>query len=130
MPANDPTYQHRYKQKHYADNKQRYIAQAAARRAKLKAEVNELKRCPCMDCGGTFNPWQMDFDHRPDEIKVAEIPKLILRSNRQLLMDEIAKCDVVCANCHRDRTYYRLLCDKTARSHIIEGTIRINGLMV
>jgi hypothetical protein len=63
---------------------------------------------PCMDCGGVF-PWcSMDFDHRPGVCKEFPLgrvsyrkaaPKLIARVEK-----EIAKCDLVCANCHRVRT--------------------------
>jgi hypothetical protein len=64
---------------------------------------------PCMDCKQVF-PWvAMDFDHRPEHIKefaigekcnVVATPKAIARIEK-----EIAKCDVVCSNCHRIRTY-------------------------
>lgn len=48
----------------------------------------------------------MDFDHRPGETKLFDIC-LGYRYSRKKLDAEIAKCDVVCANCHRDRTYKR-----------------------
>lgn len=60
----------------------------------------------CADCGYSAHPAALDFDHRPGTTKVRDI-----KSGRQLgwqaLMDEIAKCDVVCANCHRIRTVNR-----------------------
>ncbi len=66
----------------------------------------DLKRVPCADCGGVFPPEAMDFDHRPGEVKVANVNKI---TNLRQLADEIKKCDVVCANCHRVRTRRRLL---------------------
>jgi len=33
----------------------------------LKAWTNSHKTKPCMDCGGTFDPVCMDFDHREDQ---------------------------------------------------------------
>lgn len=111
MPTNDPAYQKRYKDKHYADNKQRYVDRATARKIALRDEVWELKRQPCSDCGHTFNPWQMQFDHRDGETKVAEIGYFIARNSRTKLFEEIAKCDLVCANCHFERTYQRQQAD-------------------
>jgi hypothetical protein len=53
----------------------------------------------------------MDFDHVRGE-KVAEITKIInhisSRKDLLLLKEEIAKCEVVCSNCHRLRTISRL----------------------
>ncbi|HZT79397.1 MAG TPA: hypothetical protein VFA26_04215 [Gemmataceae bacterium] len=47
----------------------------------------------------------MDFDHRPGErsheLCMADLAML---KSRAALLAEIAKCDVVCANCHRERT--------------------------
>jgi hypothetical protein len=60
----------------------------------------------CADCGFRSHHAALDFDHRPGTDKVRDI-----KSGQQLgwkaLQDEIAKCDVVCANCHRIRTYLR-----------------------
>ena len=66
---------------------------------------------PCMDCGGVF-PWcGMDFDHRPEETKSFEIGKMGARAatptRLAVLEKEIAKCDIVCATCHRIRTWER-----------------------
>jgi ribosomal protein S27E len=107
MPSNDPAYQKAYRDKHYADNKQRYIDQTADRKLKLKLEIWELKRVPCMDCGNEFNPWQMHFDHRPSETKLGNIATMVANCQRKKVFEEIKKCDVVCANCHADRTYFR-----------------------
>jgi len=52
----------------------------------------------------------MDHDHRDGEIKLFNISDLIsrkLRVSTETLKKELAKCDVVCANCHRERTYQR-----------------------
>lgn len=69
--------------------------------------LNELRSVPCMDCGRTFPPCCMDFDHRPGEIKSFDIANNVKRSKESLLV-EIAKCDLVCSNCHRIRTHARL----------------------
>ncbi|MBA3694184.1 MAG: hypothetical protein H0X15_11020 [Acidobacteria bacterium] len=54
-----------------------------------------------------FLIYVMDFDHRVGEEKKAHVSRLVGMMNLQNLLDEIEKCDVVCANCHRIRTYER-----------------------
>jgi hypothetical protein len=67
---------------------------------------NEAKAAPCADCGVQYPYYVMDFDHRPDEVKLFEMSdSYTLRM--ELMLAEIAKCDVVCANCHRERTHTR-----------------------
>lgn len=60
-----------------------------------------------MDCGGEFHPVCMQFDHRGDDKKYKNISKMTNYSMERI-MEEIAKCDLVCANCHALRTYNRL----------------------
>lgn len=61
---------------------------------------------PCMDCGGFFRREVLEFDHRGDAPKVACVSQLITK-NVARLEAEIAKCDLVCSNCHRVRTARR-----------------------
>jgi len=65
--------------------------------------LNSLKNQPCKDCGRTFPHVAMDFDHVQGE-KVAGIAQM-WSWGRERVVAEIAKCDLVCANCHRVRTY-------------------------
>jgi NAD-dependent dihydropyrimidine dehydrogenase PreA subunit len=67
----------------------------------------KFKNKPCLDCGGVYPSYVMDFDHRPNTIKLFDVsnPKT---TNREKIQAEIDKCDLVCANCHRIRTYNRL----------------------
>jgi hypothetical protein len=75
-----------------------------ARRRAVAAAVVELKARPCADCGGTFPTVCMDFDHRPGEVKKFSLSQVATHSLKDALA-EIAKCDLVCANCHRIRTH-------------------------
>lgn len=56
---------------------------------------------PCADCGGVFPPVCMDFDHVRGE-KLCNVAKMGTYAWSRVL-EEIAKCDLVCANCHRIR---------------------------
>ncbi len=61
----------------------------------------------CMDCGLKTTVTEVyEFDHRPGTEKVDGIARLRFGTMAQLVA-EIAKCDVVCANCHRIRTMRR-----------------------
>jgi hypothetical protein len=81
------------------------------RRSKTKERVRVLKDRPCADCGKKYPYYVMDFDHLPGlpkNFKVADF--LASRSatgNYKELDAEIAKCEVVCANCHHERTHQR-----------------------
>lgn len=67
--------------------------------------LRDLRRVPCADCGGIFPPFVMDFDHRdPTQKRFSIAAGKSLLKNRVVLMAEIAKCDIVCANCHAMRT--------------------------
>lgn len=75
-----------------------------------RALADEAKYQPCMDCGVQYPAPVMEFDHRPGVEKVRHISGMVSARSRYSLDDireEIAKCDVVCANCHRMRTAIR-----------------------
>jgi hypothetical protein len=61
----------------------------------------------CVDCGYKGHPVALDFDHRPGTVKLSSVAALVTCSWDSIIA-EIKKCDVVCANCHRIRTYERL----------------------
>lgn len=68
--------------------------------------MQSLKIGPCVDCGQCYHPEAMQFDHLGD--KVYCVSDLIARGwGRERMLAEIAKCELVCANCHAVRTYNR-----------------------
>jgi hypothetical protein len=65
---------------------------------------------PCVDCGGIFHYAAMEWDHRPGTDKVAEVSTVVAKTrSKRRVLEEIAKCDLVCANCHAVRTHNRLM---------------------
>ena len=93
----------------------RKVQGRAARKARYQERtsfLNAYKSGPCADCGGSYPPCVMDFDHLPQYEKAFALGAwtgsgpLTARAKSQALA-EIAKCEVVCANCHRLRTFRR-----------------------
>jgi len=84
--------------------RERYMAANKKKETERRAAVNKIKDVPCADCGGKFPPCAMDFDHRDKSTKSFNVAQRI-RGSVDTLMIEVAKCDIVCANCHRIRTF-------------------------
>jgi hypothetical protein len=83
------------------------IAHARENEAVNYAVLRELKEsAPCADCGLYFPAYVMDFDHLPGTDKVNDISQMA-RGGRERLLAEIPKCEIVCANCHAQRTWER-----------------------
>lgn len=102
-----------YHRIYYQRNKSRFIAKnrrnKSRQRKRLRTILLQFKQRPCQDCGGTFHPWVMELDHREGTIKGAAVANLVSKGCTDArLLEEIEKCDVVCANCHRMRTYRRM----------------------
>jgi len=68
--------------------------------------INQFKNKPCTDCQGWFEPCQMDFDHLNPKEKLFQIGQRITRPIKDILL-EMAKCELVCSNCHKLRTAQR-----------------------
>lgn len=116
MPRKYPEKQRAYNRSHYSRNVQYYVDKSRKRTETIVAFMREQKRKPCTDCGYTFHPCAMDFDHVRGEKKLC-VASFARRSALKALIEEIAKCDVVCANCHRIRTFNRIQRERSS-----EGT--------
>lgn len=105
------------------------------RNADLFAYVKTLKeQSGCMDCppDRRIHPaHRLDFDHVRG-VKLGNISTMVRRfgTTRAMLDAEIAKCEVVCANCHRDRTHARYLeslADRKAALECLEESPATSG---
>lgn len=93
-------------QKSYEKNKDvlkvdRAAAAQAIRDRNRQFVLRHLRKHPCVDCSEQ-DPVVLQFDHLRD--KVADISNLISSASLERLQAEMAKCEVVCANCHLRRT--------------------------
>lgn len=74
-----------------------------------QAYVDKVKDAPCADCHNRFPVECMDLDHVRGK-KRADVSAMIHRAySIQSVVEEVKKCEVVCANCHRTRTRKRKL---------------------
>jgi len=98
-----------YWREYYHNNKAGHQRQAQRREAAIRSLVRAAKDTPCSDCGQRFPFYVMQFDHREGEQKCFNIGDMNdrRRVGRSRLLEELAKCDVVCANCRHERTYQR-----------------------
>lgn len=90
-------------QKEKAISRQRVIV------SKIRRYLQEVKQStPCVDCNENYPYWIMEFDHLSDkEFMINKFKNTTTSLER--VREEVAKCEVVCANCHKNRTYVRLL---------------------
>lgn len=93
--------------KDYAKNAEKRRAATMKKQLTLREVLHQAKSSPCLDCGVSFPFYVMDLDHREGMDKVMAVGALAKRGNLQKLIEEIVKCDPVCANCHRIRTHTR-----------------------
>lgn len=82
-------------------------ASKAKQKAFLAQYIRSLKeKSPCMDCGIKYPYYVMDFDHVRGQ-KQKNVMELIPTLSKKKIDEEIAKCEIVCSNCHRIRTHMR-----------------------
>ena len=93
---------------------ERHVGHEVARGSPLRSEqgrgkwLTSLKAGrPCADCGRIYPHQVMQWDHRPGFEKLGEISVDFWGRTREEVLAEIAKCDLVCANCHALRTFAR-----------------------
>ena len=94
---------------HYDNNKRYYLDKARRRNKKIKKDnrvyiANYLKSHPCVDCGEK-DILVLEFDHKNRTEKRYNISKMLMwKLPLEKLVEEIDKCEVRCANCHRRKT--------------------------
>ena len=95
-----------YVRRHYENNKLYYLSKARKRNKRIRQEIktytwNYFKNNACVDCGEK-DPVVLEFDHTSD--KIINISDMYRNFTLEKVKQEIAKCQVRCANCHRRKT--------------------------
>ena len=115
MPLKDPERRKEYHSKYmkevwYPKNKERHISYVRRNKRVVTEFIEKYKRDrTCIDCGfpGKDFPYVLDFDHLDGGMS----KKFTIGSWSQSVLSidaikkEIEKCELVCANCHRKRTF-------------------------
>jgi hypothetical protein len=105
MPFKDPetrkAYHKEQSRKYYLANKEKVVARSKATRAVGKARWDTFKRTlKCTKCGFD-HPAALDFHHVDPIEKENLVSKLVSNGCFAAAMEEVQKCIVLCANCHR-----------------------------
>lgn len=88
--------------------KRKVLDGQAARAKRGRDWVWEQKSKPCERCGNSYHPTAMQFDHVPGRgEKLFEVASRAGGRSRKDLLAEIAKCQLLCANCHHITTWER-----------------------
>lgn len=94
-----------YNRLHYQKNKEIYSAKAKENVQNIREYIHSIKsQLKCSVCGED-RYWCLDFHHTNPSEKEYNISSLVRDGSRQKIEEELKKCIVLCANCHRDIHY-------------------------
>lgn len=87
---------------------------------KNRMAARVAKDVPCTDCEIKYPYYVMEFDHLDPDTKQFNVSAGVMSASYERLIAEIAKCEVVCANCHAERTEQRRRRRKEANSGAVD----------
>ena len=84
-----------------------YNCRRVKQRRARREEIDALKvSTGCVKCGYNAHPAALDFNHLDPSSKSFNVAHAINSLvSKSKLMEEIGKCEILCANCHRIHTY-------------------------
>lgn len=94
---------------HYKQYRESYLNRARERRATLRNEFREnmlkyLSDKSCEDCGES-DIRVLELDHKDPSTKLFSVSQAVrLGYSWTMVIEEIKKCRILCANCHKKRT--------------------------
>ena len=94
-----------YRREHYKNNPAAYRQRARESTKRKTKFIRDAKDKPCTDCKSEYPYYVMQFDHLED--KKFNLSRMANRCTWEQIKKEIEKCEVVCANCHAERTHGR-----------------------
>lgn len=97
----NPEKKKQYEREWYAKNKSRRLEINHKWRDKRVKFFKEIKSCMICNHCGERNPVCLEFHHKNPEEKDLEIATAMYRWSQRKLEQEIAKCMVLCSNCHK-----------------------------
>lgn len=94
-----------YLKQHAKDKPDIYRDSRNKIRNEILEYIRKIKDVPCLDCGVKYPYYVMDFDHLRD--KKFNLHLAARTGSIRQVKEEIVKCEVLCSNCHRIRTWKR-----------------------
>lgn len=107
MSYKDKQKQKEYQRQYFLNNKELYYKRNQESVQRIYDWINKIKSGPCTDCHQKFPSVCMDFDHLDRKTKINNVATLVRMNNFKKVKEEISKCELVCSNCHRIRTYIK-----------------------
>ncbi len=97
-----------YNRNRYLQKKERFSQSALEYKGRYREWYRSLKDFPCTDCRHKFPYYVMTWDHLPNQEKLYDIAALATQMRaKDVVLKEIEKCELVCFNCHAERTHNR-----------------------
>lgn len=88
-------------------NSYEYVKKSIRKRRQWLNEQKQGKLCE--DCGVGYPPYVLDWHHLDPDTKLFGIGQGSFRNSKEKILEEMAKCVLLCANCHREREYGYLM---------------------
>ncbi len=119
MPCRTKEEQKIYAAKHYQNNKGLYKERDRKRKKEMREWYARLKmKCQCETCGED-HPGCLTWHHEDPSQKEETVATMVSnRATKKKILEEIAKCQCLCANCHfklhweENSEYQKLLKEK------------------
>jgi hypothetical protein len=87
------------------------MVKTAKHRKAMASVLEELhlykEKKGCADCRNHYPHYVLEFYHMPGFQKIDVVYRVLRNYGEEMAWKEVAKCEVVCANCHKIRTYER-----------------------
>ena len=101
MPGRDAVKRAEYFKQHYQENTAYYKESARKREQEIKEFIRQQKvGLSCQHCGNT-DIRVLDFHHIDKDTKEISVSQIVYKGwGKERILREIAKCEVLCANCH------------------------------
>ncbi len=98
-----------YRRNWYKQNKKAEVNRVLLRKEELRIWFRNYKsNLSCAVCNES-HPACIDFHHKQPSKKDKEVSKLVSSgASKKRILNEISKCQVLCANCHRKLHYDKI----------------------
>lgn len=113
MPHKDPEAKKAYARRYWNDNadmRADHAARKIERLRELKAWYREFKKTLRCERCSEWHPACLQFHHLDGEDKSHEISRMVMDGrSKESILAEIAKCMVLCANCHAKEHWVEMI---------------------